>query len=185
MILRLESIPDEGLDLDYQEGRLWFDRYLKRGEELPFGYHRSVVIHLHARRSPAGEIFLSGSISTEVEYTCSRCLERFLAPIDSQVDYAYLPISKEKLCEDPGFEGEGREEVSADTGYYDGVSVELSDLIAEQLLLDVAEYPLCQTDCRGLCPQCGVNRNREGCECRPTSWLNPFSVLKGFSVKKG
>jgi uncharacterized protein len=27
--------------------------------------------------------------------------------------------------------------------------------------------PLCAEDCRGLCPECGVNLNRTACECTP------------------
>jgi uncharacterized protein len=28
---------------------------------------------------------------------------------------------------------------------------------------------LCRDDCKGLCPQCGVNRNHKSCECGGTS----------------
>jgi uncharacterized protein len=27
--------------------------------------------------------------------------------------------------------------------------------------------PLCRPDCKGLCPQCGLNLNDEACSCAP------------------
>ena len=40
--------------------------------------------------------------------------------------------------------------------------------------------PLCREDCRGLCPQCGMNRNTGTCECGP-GWEDPrLAPLKGL-----
>jgi len=33
------------------------------------------------------------------------------------------------------------------------------------VLLEVPMAPLCDADCKGLCPRCGANRNRETCGC--------------------
>jgi uncharacterized protein len=49
---------------------------------------------------------------------------------------------------------------------YEGTEVDLSPLIREQVLLALPTRPLCEDDCRGLCPHCGVNLNRTTCECR-------------------
>ncbi len=44
--------------------------------------------------------------------------------------------------------------------------MDLSPLIREQVLLALPTRPLCQEDCRGLCPHCGINLNRSACGCR-------------------
>jgi uncharacterized protein len=43
--------------------------------------------------------------------------------------------------------------------------------------------PLCDEDCRGLCPGCGGNRNRGECGCPEDSRKTPFDCLKDFVVK--
>ncbi|MCA9680433.1 MAG: DUF177 domain-containing protein, partial [Myxococcales bacterium] len=50
---------------------------------------------------------------------------------------------------------------------YDGESVDLEPIVREQLVLAVPYAPLCKEDCRGLCPQCGIDRNVETCTCQP------------------
>jgi uncharacterized protein len=42
----------------------------------------------------------------------------------------------------------------------------------EQFYLALPMKPLCREDCKGLCPICGVNRNRETCSCR-SEWVDP------------
>lgn len=47
-----------------------------------------------------------------------------------------------------------------------GDVVELLPLVRDALLLELPLAPLCKQDCKGLCPQCGGDRNLEGCGCR-------------------
>jgi uncharacterized protein len=44
-------------------------------------------------------------------------------------------------------------------------AIDLFRLVREQVDLNVPMKPTCDPDCRGLCPQCGVDRNREACTC--------------------
>jgi uncharacterized protein len=38
--------------------------------------------------------------------------------------------------------------------------------------------PLCRDDCRGLCPVCGIDRNRHSCRCT-REWEDPrLAALK-------
>jgi uncharacterized protein len=44
--------------------------------------------------------------------------------------------------------------------------------------------PVCREDCRGLCPSCGANRNRETCSCQ-IEWVDPrMDALRALNVKK-
>ena len=43
--------------------------------------------------------------------------------------------------------------------------LDLEPAIREYGLLALPMKPLCRTDCRGLCPRCGVNQNFEACAC--------------------
>jgi uncharacterized protein len=44
--------------------------------------------------------------------------------------------------------------------------------LREVIMAELPELPLCRPDCRGLCPGCGVNLNREACRC-PASKDSP------------
>lgn len=48
----------------------------------------------------------------------------------------------------------------------DGTVVDLSELVRQLVSLTTPPHALCSNECRGLCPQCGVDRNRVSCECR-------------------
>jgi uncharacterized protein len=37
---------------------------------------------------------------------------------------------------------------------------------------------ICSTECRGLCPDCGVNRNLTRCDCAPRQQDSPFASLR-------
>ncbi|MBN1434859.1 DUF177 domain-containing protein, partial [Candidatus Fermentibacterales bacterium] len=42
-------------------------------------------------------------------------------------------------------------------------TVSILDGVREAIILSVPRMPLCSPDCRGLCPACGANLNRESC----------------------
>ena len=55
---------------------------------------------------------------------------------------------------------------------YRDEKIDLGEVVREQLYLALPMKPLCQEDCKGLCPVCGVNRNRETCSCQQ-EWVDP------------
>jgi uncharacterized protein len=55
---------------------------------------------------------------------------------------------------------------------YRDESIDLGHVVLEQFVLALPMKPLCQDECRGLCPVCGANRNREACECKQ-EWIDP------------
>jgi uncharacterized protein len=75
---------------------------------------------------------------------------------------------------------DGVEVLDDDLGvsFYKGDEIDLGQLMREQFYLSLPMKPLCSPDCKGLCPQCGINRNRETCTC-DTKWIDPrFEALK-------
>jgi uncharacterized protein len=116
-----------------------------------------------------------GTVRTVLELPCSRCLEPFRLPVDAAIDLRYLPASE--LSSDD--ERELSEE-DVDVSYYRDDQIDLTELLREQFYLTLPMKPLCRDDCRGLCPQCGVNRNTGTCECGP-AWEDPrLAGLKGL-----
>ena len=58
------------------------------------------------------------------------------------------------------------------TAFYRDETIDLGDLVREQLYLALPMKPLCAEACKGLCPQCGTNLNRGTCDCR-SEWQDP------------
>lgn len=44
--------------------------------------------------------------------------------------------------------------------------IHLDSDIRDQIILDYPIKPLCQPDCKGICPKCGKNLNEGTCGCR-------------------
>ena len=118
---------------------------------------------------------LVGHLRTTLELACSRCLESFSWPVDAGFDLVYLPASENT--------GEGENEVQDDelaTAFYRDNQIDLGQLMREQFYLSLPMKPLCGETCRGLCPECGTNLNREMCACE-RRWDDPrFAGLRSL-----
>ena len=110
---------------------------------------------------------LVGTAVTELELSCSRCLEPFRMPVNASFDLRYLPASEMTPDEEREVE-----EDDLDTSYYRDDQVDLNELLREQFYLALPMKPLCQDDCKGLCPQCGTNLNTGTCDCH-AQWDDP------------
>ena len=56
----------------------------------------------------------------------------------------------------------------------------LEDVAKEQVLLSLPMRAVCREDCKGLCPHCGINRNRETCDCQAAKVDPRWEALKKF-----
>jgi uncharacterized protein len=124
---------------------------------------------------------LVGRVRTTLELPCGRCLEPFTMDVDAQFDLRYQPHAENT--------GEGEREIEEDdltTAFYERDEIDLGHLMGEQFYLSLPMKPLCRTDCRGLCPECGTNLNRGTCGCK-RDWedprLKPLKALHDQSHK--
>ncbi len=118
-------------------------------------------------RKDAQKVRLVGRLTTTLETSCSRCLEPFPIPVAASFDLLFLPGGTA--------DGDGEREIGdEDVGvsFYRDDVIDLGDVIREQFYLALPMKPLCREDCRGLCPVCGANRNRETCACH-AEWVDP------------
>lgn len=119
------------------------------------------------------EIHITGHISTQLEAVCDRCLGRAEIPVASDFDLLYRPMSniaREEEVEIP--------EDELKVGFYSGEGIELEDVVMEQVILSVPMKIVCEPECLGLCPACGINRNTGQCTCSAGHEASPFSFLK-------
>lgn len=152
MKLSLAQVPPEGRDVQFAaEEALLHDA----GEGI--GPRGPVEVACRAEHEGSG-LRVVGEVRAHLQLVCARCLEPFDFPVDSRFDVTYsrvVPVEDE-------VELDGRELTVC---HLEGDTVDLGELAREQVLLEVPMAPLCSPDCRGLCPRCGANRNREACGC--------------------
>jgi DUF177 domain-containing protein len=62
--------------------------------------------------------------------------------------------------------------------FYEDDRIDLGQMILEQIVLALPMKPLCKVDCRGLCPECGANRNATSCDCEIDDTDPRWATLK-------
>jgi uncharacterized protein len=118
------------------------ERRLEAAETQPLLADSAVLtspldVQLSVVRRGSGATF-SGSAAGEWELVCVRCLGPARQRFRTKV------------------EGE----VPADTQTLDA-----TEEVRQSLLLALPDHAHCRSDCKGLCPQCGANRNEKDCGC--------------------
>src|SRR5262249_52972599 len=113
-------------------------------------------------------VFAAGKFSGELTVACSRCVNPVNVVIDETLRVTFMPRHElpEDEDEDPDEEADEAAEVAEDdldVFPFDGDRVDLEPLLREQFVLAVPFAPLCAETCKGLCPQCGIDRNTASC----------------------
>ena len=94
-------------------------------------------------------VFVEGEIEYSLNAKCSRCLDDVIFHNIVEFDERY---SEDKTDDDAYLYAKGL--------------VDLTDMVNEKLLLSFPYSVLCKEGCKGICPGCGVNLNREECICK-------------------
>lgn len=112
-------------------------------------------VRVEYRQSP-GSLQFNGTVATTLVTQCHRCLDA--ARQDVAGEFEVMVRRGEHAAE------EGDDVVALPLHQYE---IDLEPYVHEAVVLATPMLILCREDCRGLCPSCGVNWNRETCACRP------------------
>ncbi len=138
MILDIYRIPEEGEVLKGEEDPEVFDL------DNEYGLKTENPIYYDLRAQiVSDELIVMGKLSSTISFKCSKCGEFFPEKVE-ETEFAYN-IEVKDINE----------------------SVDLTPYMREAIILGFPNYPVCRTDCKGLCSQCGVNLNKDTCECKP------------------
>ena len=177
MIIRVEDIPAQGKQESFEEDEGRLNERLG-GETTNPALQFSGPVRVRATLSRSGKVILVKSrIEARVKCTCARCLDPISLPLSSEFNISLRPKP------DPNIAPTDEVELTRDdleTDYYEGEEVDLSPLVQDQALLTLPPKIICREDCRGLCPQCGKNLNRDSCQCSATEIDPRLAPLKNF-----
>lgn len=134
--------------------------------------------------SEGEHVFATGTFKGELTVACSRCVEPMKIVIDDKLRVTFMPKAEMPADDDVDPEAEDGAEVAGedlDLFPYEGEWVDLEPLFREEFVLAIPYAPLCREDCKGLCPQCGIDRNTGTCSCEKP--IDPrLAGLKGLKL---
>ena len=124
------------------------------------------------------EVRLRGMITARAEVDCDRCLKAVETPVETEFDVTYVPEEDYRASEAAELRGE-----DLSLSVFDGETIDLDELVREQLLLALPTRALCTEECKGLCPTCGADRNADaacGCETKEVDprWAGLLKAVK-------
>ena len=107
---------------------------------------------------------LSGALHVEYQTYCARCL----APVNAALEVDF----NEEFAR-------SESEEYPDRYLFDGQTLDVTKMVEDLIALNLPLRHLCSEDCKGICPTCGVDRNKVFCNCSEGINLreNAFAAL--------
>ena len=113
-----------------------------------------------------GTIEISAEITGRFTTECSRCgvevTEDFSADLFESVENDFSDVDAECIS-------------------VQGNVIDISGSIDACIFGNIPMQTLCREDCRGLCPECGINLNEKECNCDTTVYDPSFAFFRNLS----
>ena len=182
--ISLNDLPPEGREFHLDDQAVWQNSINEFGMDCRVTKPLSASIYV---LPTDGGWLVRGSLTGEVALPCSRCAEDAIAVVNSRFeDFEQQPESDE--LDDPGGHPAALpQEESPESRLVFVNNAPLLDLAAicwEELMLALPVTPLCNTTCKGLCPNCGANLNEGLCACEHEEVDPRMAVLRGLTLHK-
>lgn len=172
-LVRLDEVPAGGLAVDTVPESGWAapllgDSYKRLGKPATISYLATC---------DDGRLKIRGSVELDVQFSCSRCAEDSNTRHRFDVDVLYVPESQRRIMLG---DAEDDHDQFNDLFGYESNRVSVEEPFADSVVMGLAPFPVCQPECKGLCPHCGVNLNLTNCSCEPEpdSRWGPLAGLK-------
>ena len=127
-------------------------------------------------------VIATADLAAVTERVCSRCLESAHLELRTRIEEEYHPVNADI--------GGVRRQSSYDEDPLDPVlwiddynNLDLTEVVLQSFAGMTPIAPLCQPDCKGICPVCKKDRNKQPCNCQQVSVsprLAGLAKLAGF-----
>lgn len=126
--------------------------------EKPVGFEGELT-------NASGMMKLAGLLKAEYVSRCSRCLNDIACEMNIKVSENFL---------------EKDESTGPEVYTYEDNYILIDDVLKDNIILNLPVKQVCDENCKGLCPKCGVDLNKDECSCKDDE-LNPqMEILKNF-----
>ena len=181
MVIKPAQLVDEPMEMDLQlaEGSVDYAPDVRQVGPLAVHGRAELLVEHRGHKQTVDDIRVRARLAGEFELLCARCLTAVPTPLDASFDLIFRP---------GGIDAEAGEhaitEDETEIGYYEESGLPLEDVVREQVLLTLPGRALCREDCKGLCPQCGADRNAGNCTCGETAGDSRWGALAGLDLTK-
>ncbi len=121
----------------------------------------------------AGDVLVTGTLSTTLQLPCTRCLEPVEVPVTVEIEETFIPITDVAT----GMHLSLPEDVDDTTLIDEAHILDLTEVVRQELYVSQPNQVLCREDCLGLCPRCGQNLNFGACTCDVSEVDSRWSAL--------
>lgn len=118
-------------------------------------------------------ILVVAALETSVTCSCSRCLESYLQPLSISLEEEFLPTVDVATGAPAPAEEDQDGSFTIDRNH----TLDLLEAVRQYAIASLPMKPLCQSDCPGICPQCGANRKDQSCRCASRSGRSSLGPL--------
>ena len=133
--------------------------------------------HVRLQRTNMG-VLATGEFAAVVQMQCVRCLDDFQQTLHVSFSELFVPVIDvvtgrplPPTTDDEGFPIDARHHL------------DLTEMLRQQIILNLPDQPLCRADCAGLCAICGGNRNVRPCDCETQDDLR-WQALTTLAVEE-
>ncbi len=119
-------------------------------------------------------VYVTGKLRCSLELNCARCLDPFALPLTFTLEEEFRPTIDILTGARLPITNDDESATRIDEKHI----LDLSEVVRQNILLAIPPSPICRTQCAGLCPTCGKNRNDGACECKPDPIDPRFEILK-------
>lgn len=125
-------------------------------EETEFHFEGPLLVDMTATVAGSGEYIVRGRVEGTLLQKCRRCLGPVRTEVDEEHTLVFSP--RDEL---------GTAEADPETRIVDldDDDIDLGLAIREELILGAERFVVCDEECKGLCPVCGIDRNEDECDC--------------------
>lgn len=163
LLVETTNLPVDGREFSFDEQRIWADPiaefHLPYRIAEPFSAVIRVVPH-------ADGCTVEGTLRGSLVLSCDRCVEEFTYPVTAEFhEFEAYPGGDSRNDASIDVPGDASNDVwwvvAKDGLHY----LDVAGFLWEQFQLALPEKPLCTVLCRGICAECGANKNLDECQC--------------------
>jgi uncharacterized protein len=117
-------------------------------------------------------LVLRGEVTATVRLPCSRCLEPMTAELR-------IPLSEE-FSTRPAAESIEEKTIDVEepgAAAFSENILDLTELVRQNILINLPLAPVCLEECAGICPRCGARLDAGPCGCPPEESESPLADL--------
>jgi len=165
MKIKVQDVTEDGM-------RLSLAGYAAGGLSKNVEVDGPIAGKLLITKQGTDDLHIRGTISARIFLDCGRCLISFGYPVKSEFYVDCTPVIKTGFGQEHRLYGE-----ELNLHFYEGDTLDIDEIIENQLCLETPMVPLCRADCPGLCLHCGEKLNGEPHDCLKQATKSPTQFM--------